>query len=316
MKLFENYLDTLSAGFSDQVVTIGNFDGIHKGHQVLLNNARKEADRLNAGLLVLTFEPHPASFLYPDNIIPNLLSKDRKTEIFTSLGVDILLYQKFDNDFASLPVEAFIKEVLVKALRARVIAVGTNFTFGSDRKGNTNTLHEFGKLLGFTVISEPLAKDGESSISSSRIRQLLLNGDIRQSTSLLGRYYELSGQIKEDRKIGREMGFPTINLTDVSVLKPKSGIYAAFCEITSDNNDSVLNRYLAAVYIGNRPTMKAGFSIEAHLLNFNGNLYGSKASLYLVDRIRDDIEFSDAASLTAQIKDDIMRISRILEQER
>lgn len=307
MKLFSTYAEAAERISTPNVVTIGNFDGVHVGHRTLLRAARREADRLGLPLVALTFEPHPSEVLNPDTAPQNLVDTSGKKDLLAASRVDTAVFQRFDKSFAALSAEFFATQILLKSLRARRVMVGGNFRFGKNREAGIDTLISLGDRLGFEVRAEPLVSQDETTVSSSQIRALLSKGDVRRAARLLGRSHEATGRIVRDRQIGRSIGFPTINLTDLKVMIPKHGIYAALAKID--------NRTIkAAAYIGTRPTQNAGFSIEAHLLDFNGDLYDSNATLYFVDRIRDDMKFADEKALIAQIKEDIAHIRRILEQ--
>jgi riboflavin kinase / FMN adenylyltransferase len=307
MKLFSSYVEAAEKISTPHVVTIGNFDGVHVGHQALLRAARREADRLGLPLAALTFDPHPAEVLNPDAAPQNLVEVSKKKELLAASGVDTAVFQHFDRAFAALSAEFFAAQILAKSLRARRVTVGGNFRFGKNREAGIDTLTSLGNDLGFEVCAAPLVSQDEMTVSSSQIRTLLSQGDVRRAARLLGRRHEVTGQIIRDRQIGKRFGFPTINLTDTKVLIPKNGIYAAFAQIDE-------RTVKAAAYIGNRPTQNAGFSIEAHLLDFSGDLYDSRATLCFVDWVRGDMKFSDETALIEQIKEDISRIRRILEQ--
>lgn len=308
MKLFATYTEAATAISTPQVVTIGNFDGVHVGHQALLRAARLEADRMGLELAVLTFDPHPSAVLNPESARQNLVNAERKQALLADALVDTAVFQHFNASFAIITAEFFASEILVNTLRAKTIIVGADFRFGRNREADIDTLKSLGDRLGFAVLAEPLiSTDTSAAVSSSRIRTLLSQGDVQEAAKLLGRRHEVSGLVASDRHLGTAMGFPTINLTDIDVMVPRNGIYAAYAKI-----DETCHR--AAVYVGRRPTQNAGFSIEAHLLDFNGDLYGRRVTLYFVQRVRGDMKFEDTNTLIAQIAQDVRTVRQLLEQ--
>ncbi len=305
MKRVSHYQAVQCDNDVSQVVTIGNFDGVHVGHRALLAAAREQADALGLSLAVLTFEPHPVEVLKPGSEKLRLVGPKRKEELLAECGVDIALFQRFDRGFAAMEIETFAREVLAKSLQARLVYVGENFRFGRGRGGNVRALTDFGRKLGFKVIAKPLIQLDNQVVSSSRIRELLSEGRAAEAATLLGRFHEVTGTVLPDQQLGKKMGFPTINLRDVAVMFPGAGIYAAFCDVGD-------RAYRAAAYIGDRPTLGTGFSIEAHLLDFEGELYQREVTLRFVQHIRDDRKFNSTRELTDQITDDIARIKQIL----
>ena len=305
MKRISHYQALQRDPDTPHVVTIGNFDGVHIGHQALLAEARKQADGWGLSLAVVTFEPHPVEVLNPGLKELRLITPDRKSALLARCGVDLALFQKFDVGFAALDTETFAREVLFGALHSRLVYVGDNFRFGRARGGGIRTLSYIGRKLGFEVQSTPLIQQGDAPVSSSRIRLLLEEGRVREASALLGRPHEITGTVTPDQQMGQKMGFATINLKNVHVMYPKSGIYAAFCHVGE-------RRVPAAVYIGDRPTLGAGFSIEAHLLDFSEELYEQQVTLEFIEWIRDDRAFDSTDALVAQINHDITQIREIL----
>ncbi|MCP4675722.1 MAG: bifunctional riboflavin kinase/FAD synthetase [Deltaproteobacteria bacterium] len=292
-----------------RIVTIGNFDGVHLGHQAVLAKARRDARRHGVELAVLTFEPHPAELLKPSGPRLRLVEPERKAELLAECGADLLLAQRFDREFAELSAERFTADVLVRSLGATEVIVGENFRFGRGRVGDVDALREFGKAMDFQVRGEQLVRSRKADISSSRIRQLLQLGNPAVAGILLGRPHEIPGTVMPGRKEGRNLGFPTINLGDVRVLVPGPGIYAAFCDIEDDT-------VMAAAYIGDRPTMGHGFSIEAHLLDYDNDLYGQRVVLRFIERVREDMKFANLDQLKEQMSRDVDLIHEILENIR
>jgi riboflavin kinase/FMN adenylyltransferase len=307
MKRVNRYQEVISENSSPYVVTIGNFDGVHIGHRALLSAARCRADSLGISLAVLTFAPHPIELLQPDAAQSRLVTPEKKLSLLRECHVDLAVFQTFDAAFAALDPEAFVRVVLVEALEAKLVYVGENFRFGKGREAGVGALSRFGRRFGFDVYSAELIQSGKIPVSSSRIRDALSEGDVTAASRMLGRHHEITGIVARDRQFGKKMGFPTINLNGVSVMLPKPGIYAALAEVGEKSIP-------AAAYIGDRPTTGSGFSIEAHLLDFEGDLYEETATLRLVERIRDDRKFNDIDQLTRQIADDIERIRGIIKK--
>ena len=229
--------------------------------------------------------------------------------LLAECGSDVVLAQRFDDNFAHLTAERFAGDVLVRALGAKMVIVGENFRFGRGREGGLKTLCKLGEDLGFAVRSKTLVQSDNVEISSTRIRKLIMDGAVADANDLLGRRHELPGKVIHGEGKGREFGFPTINLGEVAVLVPGPGIYAAYCDI----DDRVEK---AAVYIGDRPTMGYGYTIEAFLIDFSGDLYGRRATLRFVERVRGDKKFDSLSSLTEQIAKDVERTRGILESDR
>jgi riboflavin kinase / FMN adenylyltransferase len=308
MKAYSHYTELKAGIAKPRVVTIGNFDGVHLGHQAVLAAARRLADDHDLELAVLTFEPHPAELLKPDSPRLRLASPERKIGLLGQYGVDLTLAQSFNEEFAALTAQDFTSVVLADALCAKQVLVGENFRFGRARVGDVTMLKQLGKDLGFSVSGEPLVQSGTAEISSSRVRRLLIEGNVAGARDLLGRCHEIPGIVRPDRGLGSDLGFPTINLNEIEVLVPAPGIYAGRCDIGGE-------KVLAAIYLGNRPTVNAGYSVEAHLLDFKGDLYDRPVCLELVDRVRGDRKLDGIEALTAQITKDIVKIRKLLEAD-
>jgi len=306
MRLLYDYRELDESTGPARAVTIGNFDGVHVGHRAVLEHAVAISRESDLELAVLTFEPHPAELFRPGEVVQRLAEPERKVELLSECGVDLVLAQKFDEQFAGLSAERFAGDVLVKALRARLVIVGENFRFGRERAGDVARLAELGDKLGFEVRSEPLVGVAGAGVSSSRIRELLAEGDVAAAAELLGRLHEVSGVVVRGKGEGHELGFPTVNLGDVRVLVPAKGIYAAHCDVESQT-------LKCAAYIGDRPTLGHGATLEAHLIDFDGDLYDRPVRLRFVERLRGEQKFDGVDALRKQVGRDIERARRILE---
>lgn len=281
------------------IVAIGNFDGVHKGHQSLLDSARQLAAVRGLPLVVLCFTPHPRLFFKPDQ--PNFLLADmaQKHEFLTTCGVDTVVALRFDAALAGLSAPEFVSHVLLGMLNAKAVIVGDNFLFGKGRGGNIDTLRHEGAVHGFDVFTASMFADGGETVSSERIRALLRDGKVNDANGLLGRPWQLRGEVVQGHQRGRTIGFPTANLALGEYLHPAFGVYVA---------DATVNgrTYRAAVNIGQRPTIGvSGPLVEAHLIDFNDDIYGQTVTLDLLAFIRPEQKFDDFDALKAQIAKDV-----------
>ena len=281
------------------VVTMGNFDGIHLGHQALVLRSLEEARRRNVASVVLTFDPHPLKVLAPARAPRLILTPEDKIELLQDLGVDVVINQRFDASFASLEAEEFVRRFIVSRLKAKKIWVGRDLRFGHGRKGDVQQLIRWGEELGFEVgIVEPILVNGVR-VSSSQIRQAIEAGRVDEARSSLGRYHFISGTVVEGNRRGRDLGFPTANIANRTEVIPSDGIYATLFHIGQE-------RWLSVSSIGVNPTFGAGpRTVESYILNFDRDIYGKKIKLAFVKKIREEKKFADVASLIAQIQEDV-----------
>ncbi len=289
-----------------RVVTVGNFDGVHRGHRAVLAAATRIASGAGLEPAVLTFEPHPVERLRPDAARLRLLEPQRKLELLAESGARTVLAQRFDERFAALSPERFARDVLVEALGAQVVIVGDNFRFGRDREGDLSALRLLGEELGFETRGHEIVEENGKGISSSRIRELIARGEVAAARGMLARCHEVPGTVARGRGDGRRLGCPTINLEEVRVLPPGPGVYAALCDVDGRTRP-------AAAYSGRRPTLGHGPSLEAHLIGFAGDLYGRRARLRFVERLRGERRFSGPGELSAQLGRDVERARELLE---
>ena len=289
-------------------VTLGNFDGIHLGHQALINGAVADAKRLGGVSAVLTFEPHPLKVLAPDRAPKMLLSHKDKMQLLQSLGVDIVIVQHFDLAFAKLSAEEFVRGHLVGRLKAKKIWVGRDLRFGRDRKGRVEDLVRWGGEFGFDVaIVDPILVDGVR-VSSSRIRRSLDEGRVEEVKPMLGRYHFLSGRVVAGHRRGKDLGFPTANISTRTEVLPSDGIYATLLQLRGKNLPSVSS-------VGINPTFGAGpRTVESFILNFNADIYGEAVKLSFVRRIRDEEKFSSVENLIQQIRNDVKSAKKIFSE--
>lgn len=285
-----------------RAVAIGNFDGVHRGHARLVGDAILAAKRGGLEACVLTFSPHPAKVLAPDRAPPLLLTLERRIELLFELGVDHVIVQPFDAALASLPPRAFVEHLLRDALCARVVCVGYDFNFGAKRAGNATTLGELGSELGFTASVTPAVRVRGQVCASTTIRSRLGGGEIEEAAALLGRPPELEGQIVRGAGRGRTIGIPTANLALSTEVRPAQGVYAGWAVLADGT------RYRAAINVGTNPTFTGTGSpvtVEAHLLDFDADLYGAPLRLALTKRVRAEKRFDSKDALVAQIHADI-----------
>lgn len=288
------------------VVTLGNFDGIHLGHQALIAGAVSDSKKLALPSVVLTFEPHPLSVLAPDRAPKLILAHKDKMQLLQTFGVDIVAVQHFDLAFAALSAEDFVRDLLVRRLKARKIWVGKDLRFGQGRSGEVEDLRRWGRELGFEVaVVEPILVDG-NRVSSSRIREFLRDGRVDAVKTMLGRYHFISGRVVEGHRRGKDLGFPTANLSSRTEVLPLDGIYATLFRLGPRVLQSVSS-------VGLNPTFGAGpRTVESFIMGFDENIYGEAAQLSFVKRIRNEIKFSSVSDLVAQIRNDVRDAEAIL----
>jgi riboflavin kinase/FMN adenylyltransferase len=289
-------------------VAIGNFDGVHVGHRRLLEAAVGRARARGGESVALTFDPHPARVLAPDLAPPLIAGAERKAELLEECGIDVYVVQPFDLRFAAREPEAFVREVLVGGLGAVDAVVGHDFTFGRDRAGNAATLVELGRAHGLAVeVVDPVRVDG-LVVSSSKIREFVLEARLGAAALLLGRPFEVIGRVVAGVGRGRTLGIPTANVQPEGELLPPAGVYAAWADVAG-------GRHAAVVNIGLAPTFaeRASPVVEAHVLGFEGDLYGTRIALRLKQQLRGEARFASPDALVRQIRLDIARAGELLQ---
>jgi len=288
------------------VITLGNFDGIHLGHQKILASVIKRARLLGAPSLVYTFDPHPLKVVAPHKSPPLILALEDKVALIESAGIDYLVLARFTQELAATATEEFAGQVIVGRLNAVEVLVGENFSFGRGRSGGVKRLKELGEEMGFTVHAVAPCTRGGQMVSSSRIRNLIKNGKVKEAASLLARPFFIVGQVVSGDALGRTLGFPTANIEPRSELIPGNGVYAVIATLGQ-------RRFRAMVNIGTGPTFKGkSLKIEAHLLGFNGDLYGKDIEVAFIARLREERAFCDGEALIRQIKLDREAAEKIL----
>lgn len=287
-------------------VTIGTFDGVHRGHQTLLKPLMKGARAADAASVLVTFEPHPRCVLDPDHCPPNLTTLDEKTWLLEQLGLDHLVVVPFTPQVAALSAAAFMQRLL-RGMEIRHIVVGENHRFGHGQRGDSAFLRRLGTRHGFTVEVAPTVVRGREPISSSRIRRLVLLGQVRAAAQLLGRDYFIRSTVEHGAKRGRQLGFPTANLRIApNKLIPPNAIYASRVDIAGQPHGG-------ATSIGFRPTFGGNtLTAEAFVLDFEGDLYDKLITVWFVQRLRAEKRFASVAALQQQMARDVENARRIL----
>lgn len=298
MQVFRHIHDS-ALKLESSIVTLGNFDGIHLGHQALIRGAVADSKRIGSPSVVLTFEPHPLKVLAPERAPKMLLSHKDKMQLLQSFGVDVVIVQHFDLAFAKLGAEQFVHEFVVDRLKAKRIWVGKDLRFGQGRKGRVEDLIRWGGGLGFEVsVVEPILVNGVR-VSSSQIRQMIASGRVHDVEPMLGRYHFVSGRVSAGHHRGKDLGFPTANISARTEVLPLDGIYATLFHLGQ-------NILLSVSSVGLNPTFGAGpRTVESFILNFNSDIYGQAVKLSFVQRIRDEKKFSVVADLVGQIREDV-----------
>jgi riboflavin kinase/FMN adenylyltransferase len=288
---------------SGTLVLIGNFDGVHLGHRAVLETSNAEARARGLATVALTFDPHPSVVLGRGGE-PVLTTLERKVELLGRICPELtVVVEPFTRELAALEPGEFAERVLGKALGARVVVVGKNFRFGRNRAGDLATLEALGRALGFEARAEALRGDAEGPYSSSRVREALARGELADVERVLGRPHSLSGTVVRGAGRGRTIGVPTANLDGVAEALPPYGVYACVVD-RLDGGTRALAK--GVVNVGERPTLGAGFSVEAHLFDFEGDLYGARLRLHLCARLREERRFDGIDALRAQIERDLV----------
>jgi len=300
--------DSLPRGFlPGTAVTIGNFDGVHIGHRAIIGRTLDRARLLALPVGVLTFDPHPREVIKRGHTVPAIMSFNQRARLIADLGVDYLVKVRFTPAFADLRAETFVEDVAAK-LNPRVFVIGHDFRFGKDREGSDELLAGLGGRLGFAVESVPVVEVGGQPVSSTRIRGLIQAGEMERAASLLGSPFALEGEIVHGHGRGRGLGFATANIKPAATLLPPDGVYAAVAHFDGQSRPAVVN-------IGNNPTFgDAERAIEAHVLDFNDDLYTRDLRLDFFKWLRGEMKFSGPDELKTQIGRDVAEARQILAE--
>jgi riboflavin kinase/FMN adenylyltransferase len=303
------HLAHLAAPLPRVVLTLGNFDGVHLGHQAIVRRAVAEARALDGQVVVLTFHPHPVAVLAPDRAPAMIQSLHDRLAHLRDLGADVTVVQRFTPRFAATEPEAFVRGFLQRHLELRHVVVGYNLNFGRNRAGTAATLRTLGARAGFAVDDVGPVTAGEVKVSSSGVRKLVAAGDVAGAAALLGRPFSLRGRVVRGEQRGRTLGFPTANLQrPAGLLLPADGVYAVRARLDGMSHDAVLN-------VGVRPTFgELRRTVEAFLLDFDGNLYGRWLTLDVVERLRGEQRFAGPEALRQAIVADVARARDVLRR--
>jgi len=298
MRVFR-HIDELPA-FQNAVLTIGTFDGVHIGHKKIISRIEEIAREENGESILITFDPHPRIVLSNDDSVRLLTTLNEKTELLRANGIDNLVVAKFSRSFSEMTPEEYITDFLYKRFQPNVVVIGYDHKFGKNRAGDINFMKDKGAELGFRLEEIPKQQVDEMSVSSTKIRQALQEGNIQQANSLLGHAYTVEGTVVRGDGIGRQLGYPTANLQvdEPYKLIPADGVYA----VRVNYQETTYNGMLS---IGIRPTFNGKMrTIEVNIFDFDQDIYGQKIKLAFVERIRPEIEFADADELIKKMDED------------
>lgn len=301
-------LEAFKKNYPETVLTIGNYDGVHLGHQKILAQVIQKAKEIQGTSIVMTFDPHPVKVLAPERDIRLLTTSEEKTRLIEAAGIDVLLFINFNREFAGMLPDDFVQTVLVEKLRVREIIVGTNYTFGKQKKGTIDLLRRRGEKYGFEVKAVRQVMVHGNIVSSSAIRNLLLKGAVAEAANYLGRPYSIEGKVIKGKGRGQSLlHVPTANITSPVEIAPREGVYAVRIGLKGKMYDGVAN-------IGKNPTFgNQEVSYEVHIFNFSGNLLGRDLRMYFIDRIRGERAFPDVDKLVTQIRQDMDTAREILD---
>ena len=280
-------------------ITVGTFDGVHLGHQKIITHLVKKAKQKDCGTLLLTFDPHPRKVVQPSNAPMLLQTIEERSEILSKLGLEIIFVQPFTKAFSKLNAEEYVKDILVNQLNVEHLLVGYNHRFGKNRTANIFDLKKLGKKYKFSVGEIQAHIVNKITVSSTKIRHAINNGNIKYANSLLGHTYKLKGIVMKGRQNGKKIGFPTANvkINEREKILPKNGVYAVKVNYNEMTNLAMMN-------IGTNPTFSGNYiSNEVHLINWDGNLY-KKIEIFFIERIRDEKKFNSIQDLSIQLQND------------
>jgi riboflavin kinase/FMN adenylyltransferase len=288
------------------VVTIGNFDGIHLGHQAILQTVVSRARALSGEAVVYTFEPHPRKVLRPESAPALLTTLEQKLELIEAAGADAVVLEPFDLEFAKTPPDVFVRECLHQRLRPVEVYVGYDFHFGRDREGSMRLLTELGPRLGFAVTIIPEVEIDGGDVNSTRIREVLAEGNPELAARMLGRPYSVRGMVVRGDERGRTIGFPTANLAPENEVLPAAGVYTGTLRLLDGGDPPEESRLRAVVNVGMRPTFQGReLRVEAHAIDWTGDLYSRRVELSFAARLRGERRFESVDALRAQIAADV-----------
>ena len=291
------------------VLALGNFDGLHRGHLKIIERVRRGALERGGTPMAMTFDPHPSRIVRPDKAPPLLMTKEQRLDALARAGMHAVAVVRFTPELSRWDPETFVRVALVEWLRVAEVWVGANFLFGHERSGTFTVLRTLGQRYGFRADKIDPVRYKEFVVSSTRIRRLVTEGKVDEAAALLGHQFSIDGVVVDGKHRGRELGFPTANLQTDNELLPPNGVYATTVTVDEVVHPSVTN-------VGVRPTFgdSTATTVEAHLLDFNADLYGRRLRLGFVQRLRDERKFADVDALRAQIAADRLHAERLFTQ--
>lgn len=288
-------------GFSNAVITIGTFDGVHRGHMAILDRVVKHAREVKGESILLTFEPHPRKILFPEQPLKLLTPLDKKLELVTAAGIQHIVVVPFTKEFAALTAEEYVRDFLVKLFKPESIVIGYDHHFGNDRSGNIHLLKEMQTGYGYKIFEIPAQLIDEAAVSSTKIRNAITEGHVEEATEMMGHNYTLKGTVRQGAQLGRSIDYPTANIqpADADQLIPGRGVYAV--RIRHDNE-----LYKGMLNIGYRPTVSSDIQlhIEANIFDFNKDVYAQQLEIIFVARLRDEQKFPSLDALKEQLAKD------------
>ena len=321
MKIIKWKIDDSSPLVKEQLaVAIGNFDGIHQGHVKLLNECKLQANVSDLAFGVVTFDPHPRDFFNPKNPSFKLLDAEEKEKLLSKIGVKYLIIIEFNEELKNCNAQDFLSQILKEKFNIVKMFAGSNFKFGKNREGSIENTKSFANNLGLELVSVDLKQTNSLSekeneiISSQKIRKLIQNGQFKLANNLLGRNWSITGNVEKGKQQGREIGFPTANVSLKNFLKPPLGVYVSRLKIIDSKNSEICNDWLPSISnIGTRPTVSGeSINLETHIIdfkknNFETNLYGKRIHVELIEFLRPEKKFESLSELQKQIEIDTKR---------
>ncbi len=300
-------IDSLKKSYPNTVLTIGNYDGVHLGHQKILSMVGKKAEEISGTSMVMTFDPHPVKVIAPEKNVKLLTTPEEKARLIAKTGIDVLLFITFTKEFSQIAPDEFISKILVEKLNIKEVIVGANYSFGKSKKGNIDLLRKRGKEFGFRATAVQDVMLHGNIVSSSSIRSLLMKGAVQDVITYLGRAYSILGTVIKGKGRGKSiLNIPTANITSPVEIAPREGVYAVRVGYRGSIYDGAAN-------IGKNPTFgNTDVSYEVHLFGFSGDLIGESLRIYFIDRIRNERTFPDVATLEKQIREDMDVAGKIL----
>lgn len=304
-------LDNLPKNITNPVITIGNFDGVHWAHQKIFKKIIERARDLHGTSVVITFEPHPVKVMFPEKAKPLITLLEQKKELVINQGIDIFLIIEFTLEFAGISARDFVKDILVDKIGIKEIVVGYDYTFGHNRKGNITVLKEMSSLFNFNVHQIDPVYVGKVLVSSTSIRNLIMGGNVDEAKKILGRNYQIRGEVISGRNRGGPLlGYPTANLRLTDELIPKEGVYIVLIDIGGKIYQGLTN-------IGYNPTFKdKTLSVETYIFDLSANILKQKIKVNFLSRLRDEITFASSKELSQQIDQDVNQAREFFQKKK